>query len=495
MSPRKSRVSYPGFVAALFLTLAAASAGAWLFGAAPPAADGVTVGRNDAPTATANRQWIEGQLAGGAVVTLPAGVVHVDRGLRLPSGSTLIGQGADRTRLVNSVTGAPFGDNCTLNLQPPTPPVGYADGWTGLSADRRSCAISGDLARYGAGATVYAWQWDGYDNKPGGQSRQRLTVTATDPAAKRVTFDQPLGPTAGALKWVAGPACDDLPEGATVARVRRGPAGVAVGDRVFVTDGPSLANEARGEWRAVVAVDALAVTLDRPLRRAYTLPALAVGPPLAGITVRDLTVALPANGQSQPLFAKFATGLRFDRVRFGGVAEFTSSADVLLTDCSATDALKLNGAHDVEVRGGRWQNVYAEEGAFDVTLDGLRVGPCPVNGITTTLGCERFSVRRCRIEGVRNVPLSSAGLGNVVQDVDVIRGGAPCYLSGDGLRVSGLRADVEVMVQSGTGQSLAQVRAPLLSLGWPGAGMGPSGGAAVDCAPVRVLGGKWNVWP
>jgi hypothetical protein len=171
---------------------------------------------------------------------------------------------------------------------------------------------------------------------------------------------------------------------------------------------------------------------------------------------------------------------------------------VLLIDCVCSGGeIEFNNSHDVTIRGGRYESIRQEESCGDVRILDCRVGPAPVNGITSNPAspCERTTVRGVRIEGVANMPLALGGRENVIEDTEVWRGGAPSYLAGNGLRVRGLRSDGQVYLQTGVGQSLAQVRAAGLALGWADPSWPASQGVAVDCGGPVILGGKWQVWP
>jgi hypothetical protein len=246
--------------------------------------------------------------------------------------------------------------------------------------------------------------------------------------------------------------------------------------------------------------------LDRPLRRGFRQAALVRIKAVADVTLCDLTLARPMNGQAEAGLFKFCRGLRLERVRVEGALSLASCWDGVLTDAAVPDGLALNNCHDVWVRGGRYGSVWGEEGVHDLTLEGPRV-VCPAaagpdrNGIGQGIegGCERWTLRGVRVEGFPNSPIGLIGRENVVTDVTVagsrtVAQPGNCYLQGDGLRVVGLRSDRPVVFVNGKGMSLAQVRSPWTNLGWVQGG--PASGTALDCGEkVTVRNPEWKVWP
>jgi hypothetical protein len=467
----------------------------------------LTVGTTaDKATATRNREWIEYALTHTAdrVIQLPPGEIVLDRAIvfRPDSGGvTLAGAGPGRTVLVNRYTPNPYVENQTLSGLGTG--LGYSDRYT-LTADRTGLALAPgvDILPYKPGAVVYLWRWDGYARPDRlGQCTQRRRVDRIDLAMRTVTLDAPADPRCDAAKWLDAAPIRDCREGdaAVALEAAADAAGFTPGADVLVTDGPSLANEACGEFRRVAAVDAAAgrVTLDRPLRRGYTQAALVRPRLVRGVTVRDLTLAHPVHPQAEPASLKLCADWRLERVRAAGMLDLTGCHDWLIRDCD-TGGMRFNTCHDVAVTGGRHASLYGEEGCWDLDFDGLRVGPSPVNGLYFVFGCERLTVRNCRFEGATKMPLGLDGRESVVANVTVAGTRPPqsnCYLSGDGLRVTGLRSDVPVVFRSGAGQSITQVHAPVISLGWIDGP--PSGGVAVGLVTKTIerRSPNWTVVP
>jgi hypothetical protein len=357
---------------------------------------------------------------------------------------------------------------------------------------------SGGPANYPAGRVVYLWRWDGWAYPDGlGTGATRYTVVDCDLEGV-FTLDAP-PPTdpafAGSVKWLDGRVVGDCAEGDSAVRCRE--AGYfAVGNDVLVTDGPSIANEAAGEFRRVVAIERDLITLDRPLRRAFRNAALAKVAPVAGPALANLTLDVPTNGQAECGLFKFCRGVRLDRVEVRGALSLASCWDVVLSDCTV-GGLALNNCHDVAVHGGRYGSVWGEEGCHDILLDGALVACDPLageaqNGIGqgSEGGCERWTLRGVRLEGFPNSPFGLGGRENAALDVTVansrpVAQPGNVYVNGDDTRVDGLRSDRPVVFLNGRRMTAAHVRAPWVSLGWVN-GM-TSAGIALDCGPSPTV--------
>jgi hypothetical protein len=442
--------------------------------------------------AAANRAWLEATLAGGGSVGLGAGTLYVDRGVALGpqhSFATLRGVGMGRTVIRNTGSGDQLVSARTLAAYGGG--IGYADGTpkpTGVVIQTTAAA------NYKPGMPVYCFTWNGYLT-PAGQGRAMRTVKSV--AAPEVTLDAAPPPAANNLKWVDGMTCNG-PLAAGDVTVNLTPAGVSPGDLVYVTDGPSIANEANGEYASVAAAGANHLQLRWPLRRSYSAPAVVARiQAVRGLTVADLTLAAPPNPASESFYGKFLYDCQLLRVGFEGAAMpgIVSSGRVRLDGCESPPGLALNTCTELEVSGGRYGDLPLEEGCCDCTLRGLAVGPTKANGVTASYGCRHIHLADLRLCRVTHSPLGGRFDGSVIERVVIVSpGAAPCYLQGDGVTIRDLTSDGLVVLQRGMRWHVENVRAHACDLGWPRPGGLPSQGVAVNIPPGQRQG-NWKVWP
>lgn len=430
----------------------------------------------DPAVAEANRSVIETGVRYGRTIKLPAGDVYFDRSPRLGSG-TLAGAGMGRT---------------TLRLLPGTPgqrtllvegaAAGYADPWAsadGAAVTMPPTDVFGrpfDPKNFAAGRVVWAFAWNSYF---GGipTRRQRLVVQKLSKLKRAVLFDKDVDQTLDRLKWCDGSPALDIEPGDTNVHLENPDDALlfAPGQLVAGSGGPELANEILLDYRRVVAVDAIdhVVTVDRPFTRFHTQAALVRVAAASDLTVADLTVADPGNG-NEPLFVKFASGLKFEGVRFGVPGEsnhgpsIISSADVVFDGCENLGQTGLNSSHDVTFRGcrlGGMSGLVCEEGCQDVTVqDAAVAGVNGQHGIAA-FPCDRLTLRRVAVSGYGyqgGYPLICGGKDARVEDV-TLSGTNPATaarLGGGGLTVVRLSSDVPVSVEQAADASVRGSVAP-----------------------------------
>lgn len=456
----------------------------------PPLA--VLVNRPDADAARNNREIIEQALRSGGTATLPAGLVAVDRAIRLPSGCTLAGAGP-ATILRNTQTGAPFGDNCSLVVHPQVHGdvgIGYADGFTRGKNTRITFADAAVANRYNVGGWLFTFAWNGYTTPGGSQTWVHRIESKTgntlalnvepQPGANAAVYTRSAVRVSGAL------------EGSSKLKVGAGSLeGFAPGKLLYVTAGPVKGNECCGEVRRLMVVAPDGLTLDRPLRSTYPYAlALAVLlSPVEGVTVRDLTLGLPVNASVPPFYAKYAMGLTLQRVVSDGNLDFGQCTGLLVSDCTAAASIKLNGCRDSLVTGSRCKDVYLEEMNSDCAFANVLVSGSQTAGINAVAGSpsERITLRDCVVEAARDMPIHLIGRECVVDNCVVRNSNNPVpwvnvYLGGDGTRVNNLRSDLPIVFRSGRGLSLSRVLTPCY-LGWRDPGDQPTG-VTVACPAV-----------
>lgn len=449
----------------------------------------IVVDKTDVATAKANREVIEQALRGGGTVNLPGGLVAVDRGVRLPSGSTLAGAGP-KTILRNVATPAPFGDNCTIQIHPQynDAGIGYADHFTRRQRSAITFADAAAANRYRTGGWLFTYKWDGYLPDKGGSAKTWVHRVAAE-SGNTITLNVEPQPGADTAVYTKSAVrVSGALEGRSQVKIAAGVPGIEFipGRLVWITAGPTVGNECVGECRRITAVSSEAITLDRPLRSTYpyALSLAVILNPVQNVTVRDLTLGMPTNGQAPPCFFERADGLTLQRLNVEGQIDVVLSSNVRIYDCTSTSSLKLNATRDCLVSGGRCLNVFIEEACADCTLTNLLVNAQKTKdlaGINAVSGSpsERIAVRDCIIEQSTDMPIHLVGRECVVENLTVRNSANPVawvnsYIGGDGTRIDGLTSDLTTVFRSGRGVVAANVRTPLF-LGWYEPGDQPVG--------------------
>lgn len=454
----------------------------------------IVVDKTDLATAKSNREAIEQALRGGGIVNLPAGLIAVDRAIRLSSGCTLAGAGP-KTVIRNVATGAPFGDNCTLQIHPQVygdAGIGYADKFTRGSRTRIVFSDAASANRYRTGGWLFTFCWNGYTGSDGPRTwvhrvaaRSGNTVTLNvepQPGADSAVYTNAAVRISGAV------------EGSAEVRIAAGDlAGFTAGRLVAITAGPLRGNECTGEMRRLLSVSRDRVTLDRPLRSTYpdSISLAVLLNPVENVTVRDLTVQ-PFNNQSPPCYFKYASGLTLQRVTTEGDIHAHLCAGVRIHDCQVGGTINGNSLRDSLVTGGRCRQVYLEEICADCTFANLLISGSSIGGIVCPEGSpsERITLRDCIIEQARDMPILLVGRESVVEGCIVRNSANPVSwvrnnIGGDGTRVSNLTSDLETVIRRGTGVVVENVRSPKLWIGWSGPADQPTG-VCLACPNVNT---------
>jgi hypothetical protein len=456
--------------------------------------------------ALSNRLQIELGLEGGGRVDLPAGDVWVKDEVRLgPEHSgRLQGRGRDATVLRSL---SPTGRTLLVHGDG----IGYTHKAEAFDAEggvtlqpTNTWGQPFDASQWARGRVCWGWIEDGYITHPPPQPRRRRVIRTCDAAARWLAFDEPADPELTTFKWCDGvPITGATARSATVWCEAKADARTLTRNQwVYVSDGPSLANEARGEYARVADTDGLtgAIRLDRPLGRDYAGAALVRVQAVAGLALADLTIAAPLQPNTEPLLAKFCVELTLERVRCGRPGErcpspaLTGCGFVTLTDCMTLDQpVGLNTCHDVTIRGGQLAGLNFEEGCVDVRVRDTRlVAERGVVGLRAMVGCQRIEIENSRLEGfghggalihLGDVP--GATLRNIVTSGNNPHTGS--YLAGDGIVIEGLTTDVGLTLVAGRGVLLRDSHAP----GWElRAG---TTGQAVGCTPRPAAADGWVV--
>lgn len=441
----------------------------------------------DPAIAKSNREAIEQGLANGGTANLPAGLISVDRAVRLPSGCTLAGV-VQKTVIRNTQTGTPFTSGCTLIIHSDfnEPGIGYADDFTPGKA--KASVVLADASKCAVGSWLFAYKWDGYLT-----GNPQTTVHQVQ-AKSGNTLKLNSAPQSGSNKVAYATRAVRVSaalEGNAKVKVAAGSlAGFAPGKLVLVTAGPSVGNECVGEVRRLIAVASDALTFDRPLRSSYPyqLSLAVLLTATENVTIRDLSIE-SFNGQCPPIFCQYAVGLAMQRVASAGQIDLVQCFDARLYDCTGASSLKLNATRDALVSGGRCQNVFIEEACADVEFANLLVSGSSTAGVNAVAGSpsERITIRDCVVERCADMPIHLVGRECVVDGCIVRNSANPVswvnsYIGGDGTRVTNLRSDLPVVFTSGRGLSISSVPSSVV-LGWVEPGNQPTG-VTVACPTV-----------
>lgn len=465
----------------------------------------LVVDADDIQTARMNRIRLENMFdrLAGQTLRLPAGTIHIDRALVLKpehNGITIEGAGP-QTIIKNSHDSSDFWTIPAIVAEGGG--MGYADLFT-ADADRRRVTLSetADLRAYVPGRLVYSFRWDGYAKPNPGMHVTRHRVVRQI-GFRRVELDTPVDPLADKLKWLDAAAIRGPKEGDSTVAIEdaRELTMFTAGNTVLVTDGATMANEARGELRVVTAVEQSppAVRLDRPLRWSYAAPSALVRiGAITNVTFRNLTIGAPNHDLGMACNFKNCTNFRFENVRCDFVFNFISCSRFSFKDCVSVESLNLNSCQDFLINGGKYRAFYFEEGCGDIDATDCVIGPAYQNGVMTVVDCERLRLARCRIFGSAIMPINVVGRENVFDSITIENTKQPdvsSYITGDRTRVNGLKSDTGVVFLNGIEQVVRNVEAPGIWLGW--SDKSRSGGVASGLVTPKLttLSQGWIVLP
>lgn len=429
---------------------------------APPAAR-IYAGEATVAMAKQNREAIEAQLANGGTCFLPAGTVAVDGSPALATGCTLAGNPRGTT---------------LLNVGPGPTVKTFAPGLGYTRLDD----ITGPVEE---GDWLYRF--------PYGKAKPQLCRVVH--AGGGVVLTEPRGdPNDSFLRFRKAWPCGVPKERTDTVTLSVPTDGLVVGQWVFVTDGPSVQDAARGEHRRVIGVEGSTVRLDRRLRQSYGPAVLAWIETLENVTVRDLRIEAQPNGQLVTWAAGFkgCIGLRLERCTFAGACDVITCGDSFVTDCSGP-ALQLNTTVGCRIERCRFGALYCEEATSDIDVTDCEFGAGraePQNCVTGYFACERLRFRNTRVVGAGRAEwpppsafnLSGRDITLVDTEVTASRGGWT-LLGGDGLVVRGFRTDGPFQIPKARRASLSQVRGPYIELV---PGRADDGNVVVDASRVKV---------
>lgn len=422
-----------------------------------------------------NRLAIESGLQSGGTVVLSAGTVAIDQSLTgLAAGGRLIAHEKGTT---------------LLNVGPGPAIKAIASGLGYASVDHVPTPIA-------AGDWVYRYQFD-WQTKAGPPPLLCRVVKAkgidysTDPPPHKLHD--------AILRFRKAWPCGQPTAGSDRVALTVPPDGLSVGQIVYVTDGPSLADAARGEYRRVVAVEGQTVRLNRPLRFGYGPAVLADIAAVEALCVEGVRIESQPNGNSVTWGAmlKGCVGLKLIDVSCNGAMDIVTCGDAAVLGCSGP-ALQLNTTTDSIVNRSRFGAFYCEEATADIDATDCVFGENrdpAANCVAAFWHCDRLSFERVEVVGAGRPewPPPSAfnvhGSGHTFVGVEVSasRGGST-ILGGDGLMVSRFRSDGGIQFVGCKRASVSQVRGPYVEL-VPADGM--TGNTIVD-AQLVAGGDGWT---
>lgn len=453
-----------------------------------------------------NRILLENMLdrSAGKVIRLPAGVIHVDRAVTLKpehSGVTIQGEGP-QTVLVNSHDIATFWTNPSLVALGTG--LGYADDVDGapdgVHVTLEDAAVHRD---YEPGTLVYAWVWDGHTKPEIGQLTTRRRVVRRI-GLRDLELDGPVDSRCDKLKWLDAAPIHGPKEGekSVVLEDAADLHGFGVNQTILITDGPTMANEARGEFRTITDIDRSPprVHVDRPFRCSYAAPAALVRIRVVkDVTLKDFTIGKPPHPKAVAASFKFCTGWRLENVRSQWYLAIGGASQFMITNCDIEDQTDLNTCHDIQMLSSRLRGLYLEEGCFDIGATNCKIGPSGTNGVYGVFHCERMRLTRVQITESTVMPIVLGGRQNTVEAVVVEKTRDArnlCYIDGEGTTTSDLSSDVGVVFRAGLRQVVADVQAPAVTFGDP-VDDSPSGGTArnIRTPKLTVKSKAWTIEP
>jgi hypothetical protein len=397
--------------------------------------DSIVVGPVDQATATGNRVAVESK---SGVVVLPAGRVVFDRAPALKSGVTLVSNG---TSLCQMYTGGNFPSNCTVATAGSG--MGHVDFFEHRGRAQVWCAAAANCA---PGTLVYCWASTNSTPSP---VRERRTVVARN--GNLLTLDQSIDARCNVLKWFSdASAISNVSEGASVVHLLRTNWSLAPGQVVLITSGPEIANEAKGELRTVTAVAGSVAYLDRPLRSSYTLAACAKVSVVENVTLQNVTVELPINGQSESLYMSLCRNWRLEGCTIRKTA-LGNCAGIEFVNCSLGYVQAAASSRDLRFVGCKIDSISFEEGCGDNTIDGCRIGPVGsnMNCVSMRAQSERLSIRNSHLLGgawpSSQILFDTPGRECAFESL-TMTGRVPCWLKGSH-RLVNVHSDGEIHFQ------------------------------------------------
>lgn len=447
----------------------------------------IIAGTTDLATARANRQAIE---AASGTLDLPAGVIDVDQAPNFPSGLTVNGHADGSSTIRNTHYAGPTYPYNTSGIV-------YGEGIDYRNADWQKVGPSQishpNISNYREGNVIFLWHVT-----PGSGPtycwRSRIVLIEGDVAtlADVIPTDRPFD----GLKLCHGFYAQDYHAGegyVTCTWLNE----LTDTSRLFLTTGPTVANECYGRYLDVDRVEGQRIYLKSPLSEDYIHCAVVQTNPRVDISFNAVTFGTPKHPDANSFFSKFTRGITYNDCRATHkFLNVTTSEGIVLRDCRTN--LFFNSMCGSRVTGTAHEIAF-EEGCFDNTLEHLRV--FSPDGLRHGIHANRYAA--CGRFNISDVEIVNAGKTNgsplygfyhdsLIRDLKIYgtQTSAGSYTGGNNLRVENLRSDGRLVFQ-GTKISLDNVRSPLICLGWQA---DSSNGVAFQCGKVRIDARPVELW-
>ncbi len=384
----------------------------------------IQTGQVDATVAASNRAAIEGV----AVVQLPAGLVQTDRTVTPVSGQTIQGPAV--------LQNAYDANSRTLSCRGAG--IGYID-WlkvTGQHTVQFSDPASSQ--NYTPGGMSYLFHVDGFQDGTG-QLRTLQQVGSVGVGTARfngVILDSRL---TGA-KWFAKSAVVGNTSAGMSSLLLMTPQTFAVGDWALLTEGPSIGNEGRDEWLRIAGVNPLRFAW--PTQRAYSAAVLAAAQPVTGVTLKDLTIALPADGTAWTTQLNYFNNARLDNVTVKGTWCHVGSCYCTFLNCNFENC-SLNSCHDCQFIGCTFGTCWLEECCFNLTFSGCTI----TKTFSGNTGIQRINLQGCHILAGQGNFIGLGPASGSIYDALTLDAGA--YIGGDNVTVRNCRGSITLNAGSG----------------------------------------------
>lgn len=408
--------------------------------------DEIVVGPVSPEVAKKNREAIENK---DGEVRLPVGTILFDAAPKLKSNVSLIGTD-NSTILRQMYTGGDYPKNSTVATAGTG--VSHVDFFTHVS--RYKIKVAQAVAdKIGAGTLIYVWV--STNNAPSPVVQRR---TVTNRVADVLTLDQSVDMRCNVLKWfVMASPINDVAEGADTVTIQAGAINLpppTIDSWVFVTSGPSIANEATGELRKVKGTALSSVRLDRALRRGYKNAVLARIQPAHNVTIRDLVIDMPINPAAECFYASLCEGWTIQNCTIRKTA-LGNCANLTFDNCTLGWVQAAASSHDLRFTNCRINSITFEEGCHDLLINNSQVGPvgANMNCVSLRAQSERLTIRNTFLMGglwpSSQIYCDSPARECVFESIRMF-GKVPCWIYGDRLLFDKVFSDGDINV-SGAG--------------------------------------------
>lgn len=363
--------------------------------------------------------------AASGVLALEPRAYAFDQVATLSSGVTIEGNGA---RIKNTGQGGYYPLNCTLRGEGSG--FGHVHGFTHAG---RGYISTDAAAQCPPGTLIYCWVNNGYLGN--GSFTARRTVV--ERSANFLRLNEPIEERLNVLKWFTDASpIDDVSEGSRSANPS-GPRLWTAGETVLVGNGPSIANEANGEYRTISSRSGSFLTFGVALRRSYKLASIAKVKLTENVTIKDLTIELPVNVQSESLYLTKCRNWLFVNCRIPKIA-MGNCSHIAFINCDIGWVQAAASCHDLIFQGSAIDSITFEEGCHDNLVMGARLGPVGpnMNCVSMRASSERLTLQDSHLLGGASPSsqiLFDGPSRDCVFDGLTLTGKTPCWIRGNNM--------------------------------------------------------------